>query len=65
MTNIVHAKTLTSDKINSALAAIEYCKTALASDLEEWERKEYTSVLKTNTEMLDEAEAHMELLETM
>lgn len=57
-----HGIELAKRKVSDIEGVIRYCQEALDSDLEQWERKEYSKVLEHNIVRLEEAQAHLNRL---
>jgi len=64
MNNKSHYLKLWNDKVKSLKASVDYCKEALASSLENWERKEYQAVLEDRINELRVAEEMVQRIET-
>ncbi|QPI17970.1 hypothetical protein POP12_178 [Pectobacterium phage POP12] len=60
-----HYLNLALDKVANLQGGIDYCMEALSSELELWERKEYTSILQTKQEELLRAKEHLEYMKTL
>lgn len=52
-------------EISSLFGQIAYCNAALASDIKEWERKEYTGVIADCYDKISALENHLDEIKNM
>lgn len=52
-------------EISSLFGQIAYCNAALASDIQDWEKKEYADVIARNYDRIGKLENHLDEIKNM